>query len=100
MESKNLTLVFAHFEKEHLGKDVFLVPYYLGKELSYEVTIVYQKTKTNNLFKNNTYKGVKLRSLINIFKLNKLQNISFFLSSLLYVIKNGKKIDLLMTFHF
>ncbi|MCX8676845.1 MULTISPECIES: glycosyltransferase [unclassified Apibacter] len=100
MESKNLTLVFAHFEKEHLGKDVFLVPYYLGKELSYEVTIVYKKTKTNNLFKNNNYKGVKLRSLINIFKLKKLQNISFFLSSLLYVIKNGKKIDLLMTFHF
>lgn len=100
MESKNLTLVFAHFEKEHLGKDVFLVPYYLGKELSYEVTIVYQKTKTNNLFINNNYKGVKLRSLINIFKLKKLQNISFFLSSLLYVIKNGKKIDLLMTFHF
>ena len=100
MESKNLTLVFAHFEKEHLGKDVFLVPYYLGKELSYEVTIVYKKTKTNNLFKNNTYKGVKLRSLINIFKLKKLQNISFFLSSLLYVIKNGKKIDFLMTFHF
>lgn len=100
MNIKNLTLVFSHFEKEHFGKDVFLVPYYLGKELSYGVTIVYQKTKTNNLFKNNNYKGVKLCSLINIFKLNKLQNISFFLSSLLYVIKNGKKIDLLMTFHF
>ena len=100
MNIKNLTLVFSHFEKEHFGKDVFLVPYYLGKELSYGVTIVYQKTKTNNLFKNNNYKGVKLRSLINIFKLKKLQNISFFLSSLLYVIKNGKKIDLLMTFHF
>jgi GalNAc-alpha-(1->4)-GalNAc-alpha-(1->3)-diNAcBac-PP-undecaprenol alpha-1,4-N-acetyl-D-galactosaminyltransferase len=101
MEIKNLTLVFSHLEKEHLGKDVFLVPYYLGKELSCEVNIVYQKTKTNKLFDNcSYYRGVKLHSLKNLFRIDKLQNISFLISSLIYIIYNGKKIDLLMTFHF
>ena len=99
MEIKNLTLIFSHFEKEHLGKDVFQVPYYLGKELNTDVAIVYQKTKTNNLF-GKKYMGVKLFPLKNIFNLKKVQNISFFISSLFYVILNGKNIDLLMSFHF
>ena len=43
----NLTLIFRCFEEVHLGKDVFLVPYYLGKRLGYEVTIVYPLTGTN-----------------------------------------------------
>ena len=99
MEIKNLTLIFSHLEKEHLGKDVFQVPYYLGKGLNTEVTIVYQKTKTNNLF-GKKYMGVKLFPLKNIFHLKKVQNISFFISSLFYVILNAKNIDLLMSFHF
>ena len=47
---KNITLVFNHFETEHLGKDVFLVPYYLDKIYNLDVTIVYQETKINRDF--------------------------------------------------
>ena len=47
---KQLTLIFNHFETEHLGKDVFLVPLYLGKQLGYDVTIVYPLTETNKDF--------------------------------------------------
>jgi hypothetical protein len=31
LDKKNLTLTFNHFETEHFGKDVFQVPYHLGK---------------------------------------------------------------------
>lgn len=44
---KNLTLLFYDFEEFHFGKDVFLVPYYLGILYDYSVTIVYpQKIPT------------------------------------------------------
>ena len=97
METKNLTLIFSHFEKEHLGKDVFLVPYYLGKSLGYDTDIVYQKTKTNH---SKYHRGVRLIPLKNLFFLPQLKALSFFLRSLGYVISNGRKINLLMTFHF
>lgn len=97
MKRKNLTLVFNHFEQEHLGKDVFLVPYYLGKQLDYDVTIVYRATKTNKNFPHNI-NGVKLVPLdisdditIPFYKRN--------INSLKYIIKYAKQIDLLMCFH-
>ena len=46
---KNITLIFGHFEKEHLGKDVFLVPYYLEKLYGGKTTIVNSKTETNRI---------------------------------------------------
>ena len=45
MQKNKLTLVFNHFEQEHLGKDVFLVPYYFKQNKGYEVTIVYPLTE-------------------------------------------------------
>ncbi len=44
MKRKILALIFNSFREEYAGKDVFLVPYYLGKELNAEVNIIYQKT--------------------------------------------------------
>lgn len=57
---QNLTLIFKHFEIEHFGKDVFLVPYYLGKQYQCDVTIVYPLTKTNQHFPSEV-RGVQLR---------------------------------------
>lgn len=94
---KNLTLVFNHFEQEHLGKDVFLVPYYLGQQLGYEVSIVYEETKTNINFPNEI-KGVKLVPK----KLIGNENTHFYIRNyrnLKYIAINAKKIDLLMCFH-
>lgn len=56
---KTLTLYFINVEQVHLGKDVFLTPYYLGKELGCKVRIVYPM-KDSNTNLPSTYKGVKL----------------------------------------
>lgn len=97
-KNKNLTLIFNHFEKEHLGKDVFLVPYYLGKTLEYDVTIVYPRTATNKDFPKEI-KGVRLIPL----KFNK--RLAFFplwrtWNFYMYLIRNAYKIDFLMRFHY
>ena len=97
MQEKKLTLIFNHFEQEHLGKDVFLVPYYLKKDKGYEVTIVYPFSETNKHFPS-VIKGVKLHPLK--FRGNKTSNIFYReLNFILYLILNAKKIDVLMRFH-
>ena len=95
---KQLTLIFNHFETEHLGKDVFLVPLYLGKQLGYDVTIVYPLTETNKDFPLQI-RGVKLvplrfRNRITWFPLWRTWN--FYT----YLIKHASRIDLLMRFHY
>ena len=95
MKKKQLHLFFNHFEQEHFGKDVFLVPYYLGKRLNCEVTIVYPLTKTNKSFPSVMY-GVHLvpLKLIHGFPWW-IRNIK----NLFYLWKNAQKIDILMCFH-
>jgi len=97
MANKNITLIFNHFETEHLGKDVFLVPYYLGKIYNFDVKIVYPKTKTNMDFPRKI-RGVTLHPMKNIFSNEPhsgpriLRELVF----LIYIIFNAKKIDILM----
>lgn len=95
---KQLTLIFNHFETEHLGKDVFLVPFYLGKQLGYNVTIVYPLTESNKDFPSKI-QGVKLvplrfRQKITWFPLWRTWN--FYT----YLIKHANRIDLFMRFHY
>ena len=97
MKRKNLTLVFNHIEQEELGKDVFLVPFYLGKQLDYDVTIVYRATETNKQFPKEI-NGVKLVPL----KIIEDRNLPFYkqnINNLKYIAKCAKSIDLLMCFH-
>ena len=58
-KDKVLTLYFTNVEEIHLGKDVFLAPYYLGKELGYKVRIIYPMTETNRTLPSE-YRGVQL----------------------------------------
>lgn len=95
--AKNLTLIFNHFEKEHLGKDVFLVPYTIGKKYGFDVTIVYPLTKTNSDFPSEI-NGVKLHP-IKPNKRKKWLPIWRTLPFYLYLLRNAKKIDLLMRIH-
>lgn len=98
MQKKNLTLIFNHFDEQHLGKDVFLVPYYLGKRLEYDVTIVYPLTELNRHFPD-TIKGVKLVPLKFKKRLPWLpvwRTLNFYL----YLLTHAKRIDLLMRFHY
>ena len=100
MANKNITLIINHFEEEHLGKDVFLVPYYLGKIYNLDVRIVYPKTKTNMSFPEKI-RGVTLCPLRNVFskKPHSGPRIIKELVYLLYILYNAKKIDILMRFH-
>lgn len=97
MVRKNLTLIFNHFEEEHLGKDVFLVPYYLGKIHNLDVKIVCPETQTNKKLPNKV-RGVNIHKI----KLNPdLNKFSFYTRPEIrsYLRQNAKKIDVLMTFH-
>lgn len=89
-----LTLVFDDFEKVHLGKDVFLAPYYWGKQLNKEVVIVYPKVSTNGDLPFE-HRGVRLIGLdVGGDKRH------FVTKSFVWILRNYSSIDILMLFHF
>lgn len=98
MKTENLTMIFNSFEQEHLGKDPFLVPYYLGKYLRCETNIVYLKTKTNYSLPS-VVRGVHLVPLGNKISVPLFQSLRI-LNFLWYLFWNARKIDLLMCFHY
>jgi glycosyltransferase involved in cell wall biosynthesis len=102
---KKIVLFFTikNFEKVHLYKDVGLVPYYLCKKYNLEGEIIYSNENKQELPQN--FRGIKLKELkyikipIIIKKIDKfkiLENINFYK----YLLKNMKKIDCLMFFHY
>lgn len=96
--SYNITLLCYQFEEVHLGKDVFLVPYHLGKQYGYNVDIVFPAT-ANNRELPSTLKGVRLKKLsmaAQRFKFNNRWNLYF----IPYLLLHSRKIDLLMRFHY
>jgi glycosyltransferase involved in cell wall biosynthesis len=99
MSKGNLTLIFNHFEFgiEHLGKDVFLIPYNLGKKLGYDVTIVYPRT-SSNLDIPEILNGVRL---IPIEYKNSISFIPFWrhINFYFYFFKHLSSINLLMRIH-
>lgn len=59
MLNNKFTLYFSNAELVHLGKDVFLAPYFIGKQLGCSVRIVYPMTATNSELPA-YHKGVRL----------------------------------------
>lgn len=60
MKTKQLHIVsLFHLDSNITGKDMFLVPMYLGQHLGSNVELVYPKTKFNKVFEKE-YRGVKL----------------------------------------
>lgn len=94
---KNLTLVFKDVEEVHLGKDVFLTPYYIAKEFNLDLKIVFPNTETNqNLQKE--HRGAEFIRKNLLYKKKKFlmfRELNFFK----YIAINNKKIDNLMLFH-
>lgn len=85
------------YNESALGKDNFMVPYLYGKMNDMDVEIVYPDFELNNLPE--TYRGVKLKKVR--FKTN--HNTFSFKGEwwfYLYVIKNARKIDVLMRWCF
>ena len=96
MRHKNVTLFFEYFTQEHLGKDPFLVPYYLGKALGYSVTILYPQIDVNQDMPSEI-RGVKMIGL----PLYGDKASSFrkrYSSFYKYIWDNAKHIDILMRF--
>jgi len=95
-KQKNITLIYTtSIENGHLGKDVFLVPYYLGKILSYDVKIVYASSKTNKKL------PPKIRNVTLLPKKNFFSSkILLELYDIFYIIFHARKIDFFMRFFF
>lgn len=89
----NLTLIIGGIEQVHLGKDVFLFPYYLGKRLGMDVHIAYLRT-SDNVNMPTEYRNVKLHPVSNA--LSGSDDYSAFKS---YLEQHAREIDLLMLFH-
>ncbi len=93
---KQFTLIFEFFSQEHFGKDPFMVPYYLGKLLDYDVSIVYP-VADNNRDLPCELKGVKLIPLqIDGTMPDRVRAVNR--SIYKYVWDHAKEIDVLMRF--
>ena len=95
---KNLCLIFNDFEQEHLGKDVFLTPYYLAKKENLHLIVVYRQTNSNKNFPAE-YRGATLKPIKTHFSYFWLWYSEWIIRSLLIVLRHGKKYDYLMSFH-
>ncbi len=92
-----LALLFSNFEHVHLGKDVFLTPYYLAKRFGYDLTVVIPDTAPNRAL-GDTHRGACLhreKLLWKREKLRVLREINFFK----FILLHGKSIGVLMLFH-
>jgi len=95
-QQKNITLIYTtSIENGHLGKDVFLVPYYLGKILNYDVKIVCASSKTNKELPSKI-RNVTLLPKKNIFS----SKILLGLYDIFYIIFHAREIDFFMRFFF
>ena len=92
----NITLFFECFQEIHLVKDPFLVPYYLGKMMNYDVSIVYPILPENKNLPN-SYRGA---SLIPVELCGTPRSMIWkrYAKVVEYLSKNAKKIDVFITF--
>lgn len=94
---KNLYIMFNDLEEVHLGKDVFLTPYYISKEFKLKLKLIFLETETNKKL-DEIYRNAEL--IRKKFRGNKKSN--FFIREyefFKYIFLNSKKIDNLMLFH-
>ena len=92
-KQQNITLIFPRaIENIHLGKDVFLVPYYIGKIFNLKVKIIYAKSKTNKNLPSN-FRGAVLTP-------KNIPEILLGIYDIFYILFHAKKIDFFMRFFF
>lgn len=96
--NKNLTLFFEFFDYEHLGKDPFMVPYYLGRMLGYSVTILYPMNEHNKDLPS-VVKGVKLIPLP-LYGTERSRRTIRYYAFFKYLWKHAREIDVFMRFFY
>jgi hypothetical protein len=78
-------LIFESLQNVHLHKDVGQIPHQLQKNFGYQAEIVCHKNEDQYFYLNGELKGL---------------NLQFFKSGpIAYLLKNARKIDILMLFH-
>ncbi|MDH2045884.1 glycosyltransferase family 4 protein [Acinetobacter johnsonii] len=92
----NVCLLFKNMQEYHFIKDVYLFPKYIAKNLNCSLSIAYSRNK-NIFFKDNDI-DLELNNVYKDFLLNFnfLQNILL----ILFILKNSKKLDILVLFHY
>lgn len=96
MKKSTFSLIFNDVDESHLGKDVFLVPYYWCKINQSVGSIIYpEKDGFSKL--QEYHRGIQLISLKKYLKRSKK---SYWISALIYLLRNARTIDTLMQFHF
>lgn len=91
MRKKKIVLFYDYLIKEHFGKDVILTPYYLGKQLGCDVSVVYLKSEIDFP---PTYRGITLIPIGS--GLGKAGKIFLYY---MYLIIHARSIDYMMRFH-
>lgn len=93
----NLTLLWGTLIPMEVGKDVVLLPYYLGNILNFQTNIVCEFTDGVETF---LIQENDVNNEINFINRNMGNSRwSIFCSHIYYLLTNAKKIDLLMCFH-
>lgn len=92
MKDKKFALIFSNVDESHLGKDVFLVPYYWCKVVGASGVIVYPRKKAHAELPPK-YRGICLEPLREYLKRSKK---SYWISALVYLLREAHKIDILM----
>ena len=98
LKNKNLTLFFEFFDHEHLGKDPFMVPYYLGCMLDCSVTIIYPRSESNKDLPSEV-KGVRLVPLP-LYGTGSSRCIIRYQAFFKYLWKHARNIDVFMRFFY
>jgi len=96
MIRKNIVLFFEYFDSQHFCKDPFLVPYYLGKIMDYNVKILYPESHEGKHLPQ-AYKGVQLLSFP-IHGDDKMAFRTYYADIFQYVEEHALEIDVLMLF--
>lgn len=91
---KHFVLFYDYLREEHLVKDVFLTPYYLGKQLDCKVSIVYLKSVGQQIQLPNTLRGVELIP-IKLWGSGKKKLFFYYW----YLATHARQIDYMMRFH-
>ena len=84
--------MFLKTENVHLLKDVGMIPYYLMKEHGADCTVVTYKNSEEYSYVNNEVNGLKLE-FIRETRFGKI------IDGMLYILKQGRKIDVLNIYH-
>ena len=96
MARKNIVLFFEYFSSIHFNKDPFLVPYYLGKLMNYDVSILYPILSEKDILPQE-HRNVKLLPFYR--KGNSASPYSEQYQDVLqYIKENAKEIHVLMLF--